>query len=191
MAEGYFFREEAKEIEIVENPHADPQQTGCSRAALDSLLEPAHLIVHPMATQQDTFQDLLYAKVLTVTVPVYRVKQPERLSPSELQFQLVLVRDLSRIGESTVLEVPVDQASARDSWFLGYEWAPLVMECAEGDYHHVGWKYDSLTNNQEMPHFYALMVEIHQRERVAEVLVGGSKAPMWMGAALGSFQHIA
>jgi len=106
-----------QEIEVTSNPH----DTGasCSRGGgvfLDKVLEPYQLVVTPMVTQADTFMELKYAKVLTVPVPVYRMKQPSRLSAKELEFQMVLVKELSAAGSQVVKEVPWPMEKAKDSW---------------------------------------------------------------------------
>jgi hypothetical protein len=154
------------------------------------LFTPDHLITKPVTTQADTFQGLSYAKVLTVPVPVYSMKQPARISAGELQFQLVLVNQVSTASASFLHEIPVDPNDAKDSWFPGYAWAPLVMTCGGGGgdssetapgYQHVGWKFTALTSESAMPSFYALMVQFDKKNEIAEgVRLGGFKAPGWM-----------
>jgi hypothetical protein len=57
---------------------------------------------------------------------------------------------------------------------------------------HVGWKFTSLNDNNNnynpaaIDHFYALMVELEQKEKVQGLKVGGFKAPGWMIAAIRS-----
>ena len=96
-----------KEFEIIPNPHyrpsfpsrekqnIDPTIDSVSAiciegSSLDSFLEPYYLIRQPMVTQEDTFQEMVYAKVLGVPVPTYVMKQPERLSQAQLGFQMIL-----------------------------------------------------------------------------------------------------
>lgn len=170
-----------KEIEVIPNPHG--HDNACTSRRLDSLLEPYQLLTKPLATQDDTFRELVYRKVYTVPIPVYRMKQPLRLSASQLEFQLVLVKDLSRDAKGTIHETPVERERAVDSWFPGYYWTPLVMACgaANEGWQHVGWKFTALQENQGLPQFYALMVNIGEEEESTQgILVGGLKAPGWI-----------
>lgn len=177
-----------QEFDVIANPHAE---TVCSGGALlDALLEPYQLIIKPMVTQADTFQELSYAKVLTVPVPVYTMKQPERLSAAQLNFQLVLVKGLSAGTANLIQEVPVPMEHAVDSWFPGYYWTPLIMACGGNDnFQHVGWKFTAIdnqdtttnhNNNNLLPHFYALMVQMNHKEKTQGLRIGGFRAPGWM-----------
>ena len=176
-----------QEIEVISNPNL-PNVCSGGGALLDRLLEPYQLIVKPMVTQADTFQDLSYAKVLTVPVPVYTMQQPARLSARQLQFQLVLVKALSPVTTHAIKEVPVPMKEAMDSWFPGYFWTPLIMSCNGDDkWQHIGWKFtamESNNNNQEFPHFYALMVQMDSKEKTQGLRIGGFKAPGWMVGAV-------
>ena len=170
------------EIAVIPNPHG--HASSCASRRLDSLLEPYQLLTRPLATQDDTFRELVYRKVFSVPIPVYRMEQPLRLSASPLEFQLVLVKDLARDANGVIRETPVDPERAVDSWFPGYYWTPLVMACAatakEG-WQHVGWKFTALRENQGLPHFYALMVKMGEEEESTQgILVGGLKAAGWM-----------
>lgn len=173
---------EEQEVEVVPNPHA----AACQSRRLDGFLEPAHLIIKPMPTQKDTFQELVYHKVLTVPVPVYRMKQPERLSSSELQFQLILVKDLAKAGKTLIHESPVEPERAMDSWFLGYYWTPLLTRCGDESWQHVGWRFTALRPDQSesLTEFYALMVQIDEQESVQGIRIGGFKATRWMVDAI-------
>ena len=131
---------------------------------------------------------MTYAKVLTVPVPVYSMKQPARLSEAQLEFQLVLVKEL---GQSTgIQEVPFPMEKAMDSWFPGYYWAPLVLSCGENNnnWQHVGWKFTALHDNggnsNRFSHFYALIVQIDTKKQAQALRIGGFKAPGWMVAAV-------
>ena len=170
---------EEKDIEVIPNPH---DNKGCL-PSLDGMLEPYHLLTKPVATQADTFQELSYAKVLSVPIPIYRMKQPNRISHLELEFKLALVKDLSNAAKPQVHEVTVPMEQARDSWFPGYYWSPIVMGCG-GGYQHVGWKFTAIDNNKPMPFFYALMVQVDETERTQGVRIGGFRAPGWMAAAI-------
>ena len=180
LADGFMTSTEEKEIEVIPNPY---DEKACF-SNLDGFLEPYYLLTKPLPTQPDTFQELSYAKVLSVPVPVYRMKQPARISESQLEFQLVLVKELSSAGKSSIHAVSVDLEVAKDSWFPGYYWSPLVMHCPEdNDYQHVGWKFTSLDQRAELPDFYALMVHIDERAKQGvEIRIGGLKAPGWMAA---------
>jgi hypothetical protein len=186
---------EEKEIEVIPNPHDHSEAVKSCPTRLDWLLEPYHLITKPLATQADTFQGVSYAKVLTVPVPVYSMKQPARLSAGELQFHLVLVNQVSAAAASFLNEIPVDPIAAQDSWFPGYAWAPLVMTCGGGGdssetspgYQHVGWKFTALTSESAMPSFYALMVQFEEKNEITEgIRLGGFKAPGWMVTGISS-----
>ncbi|KAG7368656.1 hypothetical protein IV203_031399 [Nitzschia inconspicua] len=157
-----------KDFEVVSNPHVTTDEQckpnhnigdnnddaihSCSttnRMNLDVLLEPYYLIRQVVPTQVDTFQTLSHVKIMSVPVPTYHMKQPARLSSLELEFQLVLAKDLTATGKSSIQEVPVDPIRAQDSWFPGYYWTPLVMPTFSGDleYQHVGWKFTA--NSEE------------------------------------------
>ena len=162
---------EEKEIDVIPNPHDDANQeevmTSCS-ASLQSLMQPHYLITKPiMTTQVDTFQEITYAKVLSVSVPIYRMKQPRRLSSAEYGFSLVLVRDLAT--HVNVHETPVKREQALDSWFVGYMWAPIVYRCSNNSDLHVGWKFtrsgDVNNDNDGNEFFYALLVDINKRQK--------------------------
>jgi hypothetical protein len=175
--------EQEKEFEVIPNPHSDKNVCFSN---LDGFLEPCYLLTKPLSTQPDTFQDLSYAKVMTVPVPLYRMKQPARLSHKEFEFQLVLVRELSSTGKSNIHAVTVDFEHAKDSWFPGYYWSPLVMACPEtNDFQHVGWKFTALDSQNDLPHFYALMVQMDDRKKkVLQISIGGVRAPGWMAAQI-------
>ena len=113
-----------------------------------------------MTTQVDTFQEITYAKVLSVSVPIYRMKQPHRLSSAEYGFSLVLVRDLAT--HVNVLETPVKREQALDSWFVGYMWAPIVYRCSNNSDLHIGWKF---TNDSGNEFFYALIIDMNKRQK--------------------------
>lgn len=152
---------EEKEIDVIPNPHDDANQevTSCS-ASLQLLMQPHYLITKPMTTQVDTFQEITHAKVLSVSVPIYRMKQPHRLSSAEYGFSLVLVRDLAT--HVNVHETPVKREQALDSWFVGYMWAPIVYRCSNNSDLHIGWKF---TNDSGNEFFYALLVDINKRQK--------------------------
>lgn len=213
---------EDQDIEVIANPHQQANDNGggtcfagSTRAGtgmmLDKLLEPYQLIVTPMITQPDSLQEMSYAKILTVPVPVYKMKQPTRISAAELEFQMVLVKGLGGGAPASrrIQEVPYPMEQAMDSWFLGYYWTPLVMSCDGGDddddgehWQHVGWKFTAVPQNLvaddpnndnnkkkkgKLPHFYALMVQMDETKSREDVRVGGFKAPGWMvGAVLRS-----
>jgi hypothetical protein len=169
-----------RDIEVIPNPHGQ----ACSSRSLDGLLEPYHLITKPITTQADTFQELVYRKVMSVPIPIYRMKQPERLSGAQLEFQLVLVKDLARAGKALIHETPVEREQAMDSWFPGYYWTPLVMACSEAGWQHVGWKFTAVQGSQTLQHFYALMVHMDEEESTQGIRIGGFKAPGWMVTAV-------
>lgn len=170
---------EDKEIEVIPNPH----DHACS-SNLESLLEPYHLITKPLHTQRDTFLELIYRKILSVPIPIYRMKQPLRISTAELEFSLILVKDLTKSGKTQIQEMPVDRDSSLDSWFIGYSWTPLAMGCGnvEGGYQHVGWKFTAIGGEgqqQALSCFYALMVNYHDKEGGLEnmIRIGGFRIP--------------
>jgi hypothetical protein len=173
---------EEQEVEVIPNPH----DAACQSRRLDGFMEPAHLIIKSLPTQKDTFQELVYRKVLTVPVPVYRMKQPERLSASQLQFQLILVKDLAKVGKALIHESPVEPERAMDSWFPGYYWTPLLMSCGNENWQHVGWKFTAVHPDQleSLAEFYGLMVQIDEQDNIQGIRIGGFKAPGWMVSAI-------
>ena len=197
-----------KEFEIIPNPHyrpsfpsrekqnIDPTIDSSSKiciegSSLDSFLEPYYLIRQPMVTQEDTFQEMVYAKVLGVPVPTYVMKQPERLSQAQLGFQMILVKDLSVSGKSQIRTAAVeDMEKAKDSWFPGYYWTPLYLPCgdAEGETLHVGWKFTAYgTKDPSLPFFYALMVRLDPKRKGQEAskqTIAGFRAPGWIRSQL-------
>ena len=181
-ANGLIVSSEEKEFEVIPNPHDDSSNSCASN--LDGIFEPYYLLTKPIPTQPDTFQELGHTKIFSVSVPVYRMKQPARISERQLEFQLILVSELSASGKSTIQPVEVDMEVAKDSWFPGYYWSPLVMHCPENmnKYQHVGWKFTALNPEAaDRPHFYALMVHIEEKEKQAiEIRIGGFRAPGWM-----------
>eukprot|EP00543_Licmophora_paradoxa_P000503 CAMPEP_0202445182 /NCGR_PEP_ID=MMETSP1360-20130828/4058_1 /ASSEMBLY_ACC=CAM_ASM_000848 /TAXON_ID=515479 /ORGANISM="Licmophora paradoxa, Strain CCMP2313" /LENGTH=149 /DNA_ID=CAMNT_0049061365 /DNA_START=205 /DNA_END=654 /DNA_ORIENTATION=- len=147
-----------------------------------------------MITQPDSFQAMSYAKVMSVPIPIYHMKQPNRISTLELEFQLALVKDLTMAGKSLVYESPVPMERAIDSWFTGYYWTPILMSCGaagvdaegtSGGYQHVGWKFTSLDEQEStLPFFYALMIKRDDKKKSNGVHIGGFRAPGWMAHAI-------
>ena len=185
---------EEKEFEVIANPHQDgscgSNGNGAVRnpRSLDSFLEPYFLLRHPLTTQPDTFQDLKFAKVMGIPIPVYHMKQPARLSAAELPFELVLVRDLTRTGKDQIqMDTSVPMERARDSWFPGYYWQPLYMTIADGGHEHVGWKFIAMDpDTASLPYFYALMVRMDQKTRQGEAsfVIQGFQAGVGTGSLL-------
>lgn len=176
---------EENEIEVISNPH-DLQPCSTVSNNLDTLLEPYHLLTKPLQTQADTFLNIKFRKVLTVPIPVYQMKQPGRISEAELEFDLVLVKDLTKAGMTMIREVTVNYELAGDSWFPGYHWAPIVMSCDGNQWQHVGWKFTAGEQNvQTLPHFYALMVQLKDDESADNIAqIAGFRAPGWIASAL-------
>jgi hypothetical protein len=205
-----------KDFEVVSNPHDDTARRQCQNddqngdvAAscsyslarnsmnLDSFLEPYYLITQVIPTQVDTFQKLSQVKIMSVPVPTYHMKQPARLSQLELEYQLILTKELSTSGQKSIKVVQVDPREAHDSWFPGYYWSPLVMmQVDSGYYRHVGWKFTKTTTSDDdttllsssslsvsttLPYFYALMIELKgPQEQEVVTRLSGFKAPAWM-----------
>jgi len=180
-----FLSVEENEIEVISNPH-DIKVCSTVSKNLDTLLEPYHLLTKPLQTQADTFLNIKFRKVLTVPIPVYHMKQPGRISGAELEFDLVLVKDLTKAGMTMIREVTVNNELAGDSWFPGYYWAPIVMSCDGNYWQHVGWKFTAGEQNvQTLPHFYALMVQLKDKETADNIAhIGGFRAPGWIASAL-------
>lgn len=169
---------EKNEIEVIPNPHVTQQDMACI-TALQHLLQPYLLLTKsPIITHDDTFQDITFAKVLTYPVPIYHMKQPYRLSTNELDFSMVLVRDLAT--HVNVHETPVDPEKARDSWFVGTMWTPIVYKCASS-VQHVGWKFTNV-NGDDSNSFYALLVNVNKRKTDSMIQIGSLQAPGWMAA---------
>ena len=173
------FSVEEKEIEVITNPHARElkEVTPCS-SSLQSLLQPHLITTQPKLTQEDTLQEIFYAKVFTAPVPIYRMKQPSRISTAELQFDLVLVRDIP--AKKYIRYASVDPIKSKDSWFPGYSWTPMVHQCG-GDYQHVGWKFEADSGD----FFYALLVQVDSSKKEF-VVIESLQAANWMIAAIRS-----
>jgi hypothetical protein len=105
------------------------------------------------------------------------------------------VKELSKEGRNRIEVVDVDHDRAVDSWFVGYYWSPLIVHTGDGgdgrngDYQHVGWKFtavddtDDNNNNQNLRHFYALMVETkdpREEQESVGIRLHGFKAPGWI-----------
>jgi len=184
---------EKSDVEGISNPHIPTEEkNSCLNPCQPSrLLSPHQIILTPKVTQPDTLISITRERILSVPVPVYHFRQPERLSTLQLPFKLVLVNDVDPAGSNTLVEVSVDTASASDSWFPGFRWTPVVCGvCGSGEGLHVGWKFENL--NGEF--FYALIVATGKRERseggsvleaVGELLNVGVRAPEWMLESVG------
>ena len=93
-----------------------------------------------------------------VTVRVrYHFRQPERLSPLQLPFKIVLVTAVDAAGIS---QVAVGALHAADSWFEGYSWSLLL--CADM---HLGWRYTAASGHA----FDALIVTYGEEGTAASV----------------------
>lgn len=168
---------EEQEIEVTTNPYCSNAETKeASACSVQHLLSPHLLITHTYPTQHDTFMNIRHPKIFTQPVPVYTMKQPARLNPGQLQFDLVLVRDLA--SHENIYEIPINVEKAMDSWFPGYSWTPIVFLCGNGSQQHVGWKFTS--NNHDGSYFYALLVTVDERRQQDPIHVGGFKAAVWM-----------
>ena len=113
---------EEQEIEVTTNPHIfqdEVKGTPPLCLSVQHLLSPHLLMTHTLPTQQDTILNIRHAKVFTQPVPVYTMKQPARLNPSELKFDFVVVHDL--MTKDGVVEIPVDPQASMDSWFPGFQ----------------------------------------------------------------------
>jgi hypothetical protein len=224
-------RADDRDFEVVSNPHDDTMKkkecqndesnnvdaitsssssssSFCSSSLarnsmnLDSFLEPYFLITQVIPTQADTFQKLSFVQIMSVPVPTYHMKQPARLSQLELEYQLILTKELSMNGQKSIQVVPVDDPQqANDSWFPGFFWSPLVMRQIDSSghnyyYQHVGWKFTKKTTRSgdetsllssssfsttTLPYFYALMIEPkNPKEQEVVTRLSGFKAPGWM-----------
>ena len=172
-----------KDFQVVPNPHQDE----VCFPNLDGFLEPHHLIMTPMTTQPDTFQEVVYAKIMSIPVPVYRMKQPTRISAAQLEFSLILVKDLSLTGQKNIQVIEMDDLETqKDSWFPGYYWNPIALHCpGDNQVQHVGWKFTALdpnnNNNNNLPHFYALMIKMkNQKHEGSAISLAGMRAPGWI-----------
>jgi hypothetical protein len=173
------FSVEEKEIEVIPNPHARElkEVTTCG-SSLQNLLQPHLIVTQPKLTQEGSLEEIFHAKVFTVPVPIYRMKQPYRISTAELQFDLVLVRDIP--AKESIRFASVDPVKSKDSWFPGFSWTPIVHQCA-GDYQHVGWKFEADSGD----FFYALLVQVDPRKK-EYVVIESLPAANWMIAAIRS-----
>eukprot|EP00586_Coscinodiscus_wailesii_P013918 CAMPEP_0172498524 /NCGR_PEP_ID=MMETSP1066-20121228/113486_1 /TAXON_ID=671091 /ORGANISM="Coscinodiscus wailesii, Strain CCMP2513" /LENGTH=229 /DNA_ID=CAMNT_0013271821 /DNA_START=85 /DNA_END=774 /DNA_ORIENTATION=- len=193
---------EQSDVEVISNPHdisekntngnngicaSDDTSSSCQPHLL---LAPHFIITKPKVTQPDTLESISHHKILSVPVPIYKFRQPARLSSLQLPFNLILVKDIPVDGQSSIVEVPVDLMESSDSWFPGYRWIPIMCtEQCPGEEIHVGWKFQSLIDDGD--YFYALIVQIKKKERddagvvgivdrVADILTVGVRAPEWM-----------
>ena len=167
---------EENEIEVTTNPHSFHEECDTFAAcSVQHLLSPHLLITHTFPTQQDTFLYIRSAKVFTWPIPVYTMKQPARLNPGQLQFDIVLVRDLA--SHEKVYETPVDPRASTDSWFPGYSWTPIVYYCSSDSYQHVGWKFIANSGDSK---FYALLVNVDEQRQQDPIRVGGFKTAALM-----------
>ena len=167
------------------NPHqASPIDCTCPA----QLLDPKHLSIAPHQTQSDTFLSTELAKVANVPVVLYNFRQPARLNHQELPFKIVL---MTTVGPGA-LELVVEEAVARDSWFVGYKWSVLLCTTCQDNMAHIGWKFTSVDGDPSS--FYALIVRVKEDEqgrtsvagRFGEMLRVGQPASAWMTtAALG------
>ena len=200
---------EEQEIEVTTNPHDksasnDNHDLNSSLSVVQDLLSPHLLLRHILPTQPDTFVRIRHAKVLTQPVPVYTMQQPARLNAEQLQFDMVLVRDLASHQHVRQVAVANVQAS-RDSWFPGYAWNPIIVAipqqeegnkqeegaptCQDGiRYQHVGWKFTAVTaaeaGDEKNDVFYALLVNVDERRVRDPIYVGGFTAAQWMVNAI-------
>lgn len=168
----------------ISNPHI-PKSGVCSAQTID----PTQIIAAPMATQTDTFLGLHTVKIMGIPVPLYRFKQPSRLSELELPFKLLLLRHVP-MDSLTLLQVP--RLLAEDSWFPGYRWSVAVCESCggKGDSIHIGWQFTHINGGDT---FFALIVMSKQTEAegarsglmaLADVLQIGQVSPQWVLALL-------
>ena len=51
-------------------------------------IDPNAVMAIPMMTQADTLQGIVVKRYMGIDIPLYRFKQPARLSPLELPFQV-------------------------------------------------------------------------------------------------------
>ena len=179
--------EKTIEIGVTGNPHEDGNATSTGTCQgsplcvtnLKTILQPKHILTSKMPTQTDTFKDIVMANVFSRRVPVYRFHQPRRMSVRELFFSLVLVTEIEEPHEI----VQVSMKQALDSWFPGYCWSVLlVCDCGSRNYKHVGWKFTS--SSLQGSHFFALIVDMHERADESVVQVSDILAPEWVLANL-------
>jgi hypothetical protein len=94
----------------------------------------------------------------------YHFRQPERLSPLQLPFKIVIVTAVNSAGIS---QVPVAALHAADSWFVGYSWSlllcasPAAHACARDT--HLGWRYTATSGHT----FDALIVTYDEEAAAA------------------------
>ena len=80
-------------------------------------LDVSNVLSSHAMTQADTLLGIFPKTYKGRSVPVYHFKQSARLNPDQLPFKLVRMQSIDMTG---VLILPVDSASASDSWFPGY-----------------------------------------------------------------------
>lgn len=149
------------------NPHMPSQclesseksAGGCDCPAQRLLELTAQNLVPQQPVQSDTFLRLETRRANGLEVNLYNFKQPGRLSPLELPFKILAVRQVD-LTDIKVIEVPAQQAL--DSWFPGYAWSILVCERCQG--RHLGWKFTPAKVGPQQEAFYALIVEAVEAE---------------------------
>lgn len=121
------------------NPHDASSAASCCPA---QALPPATLLVEAalLTRQSDTFVRVRSRKHHGVPVEVFTFRQPARLSPRVLPFDLALVADVDPAG---IVEVPAPPADAADSWFPDYSWSHFVVCASAGGEaaKHLGWRF--------------------------------------------------
>lgn len=162
----------------------------CRCPALD--INPLHVVRTPLNTQPGTHVATVKRRLFGIETPVYVFQQSPHLTPSPLRFKVL---PLSDIDETGVVDIPVDDPKALDSWFPGFKWSIIV--CARGDkWTHLGWRFRpaGVAEAGAPPSgFFALIVDYNDEKNAHSVRVAarssepidisvGIPAPDWMVA---------
>eukprot|EP00933_Yihiella_yeosuensis_P000427 TRINITY_DN100655_c0_g1_i1.p1 TRINITY_DN100655_c0_g1~~TRINITY_DN100655_c0_g1_i1.p1 ORF type:complete len:219 (+),score=45.83 TRINITY_DN100655_c0_g1_i1:60-716(+) len=139
----------------------------CPAQSLNELT--AANLMPQMRVQADSFLHLEKKSARGMEVNLYHFKQPARLSPLELPFKLLLLRQIN-LQNIQVFEVPPQQAL--DSWFPGYAWSILICNQCQG--RHLGWKFTPAGAGAQEA-FYALIVEAIEGDEAEAIATGVHK----------------
>eukprot|EP00538_Stauroneis_constricta_P000080 CAMPEP_0119545466 /NCGR_PEP_ID=MMETSP1352-20130426/215_1 /TAXON_ID=265584 /ORGANISM="Stauroneis constricta, Strain CCMP1120" /LENGTH=230 /DNA_ID=CAMNT_0007590013 /DNA_START=501 /DNA_END=1193 /DNA_ORIENTATION=+ len=181
---------DAREVEIKvtgdlhteSNPNKSRGSCNASESCvsnLQELFDPEMAMTQIKSTQHDTIDGIVHADLGDHRIPLYRFRQPQRISEEQLPFQLALV---NTIRQPHRISHAASHRIARDSWFPGYYWSmTLICHCKNHTYHQVGWKFTSNEVGDD-DSFYALIVAAPDSSKRTPTAFNilSQQAPGWM-----------